>query len=213
MSLPNERSAEAEQAVRDLLASLVKSKQFLGFQYASWCAQGPSIESNIALAGMAQEEIGHSTVLSGLLGEPAADKDAMVTWAGWAETAGAMIDAWPKMIVTCLARDASATATLEVLKSSSDPRLAQRARKMTQEEQFHLTFGVETVRSFADLAPASRASLAEDFRREFDRAESELGSPQALSRLMDLGVLPKGAAEARARFLEGVTQQVEMTWG
>jgi len=215
-------SAEARRTIRDLLVALAESKNFLGFQYASWCICGPSIEANIALAGMAQEELGHAGVMGGLLGEDlkhgVPGKDTVVTWNKWSDQSAAsapfrMIEAWPEMIVACLALDATATATLEALKSSTYLRLAQRATKMVQEEQFHLMFGVETVRTFAALPRETRQRLAADYQRALGEAEARLASVETLSRLTALGMLAPGALGARAEFLQGVTRRLDDAWG
>ncbi len=200
---PNERSAEAGEVVRDLLVRLVRSKQYLAYQYASWCIRSPSIEANIALAGMAQEELGHGTVLGGLLDERSSEKDALVTWERWSNASGGLIESWPGMIVTCLARDAAATATLEALQSSAHPPLAQRARKMVLEEQFHLMFCLETARGLAGVE-----GLAATYRRALEQVEAGLGAGETLARLAALGTLPAGAIEARARVLDSVSRQL-----
>ena len=219
---PDSLSAEAGQAILDLLVSLAESKHFLGFQYASWCIRSPSIEADIALAGMAQEELGHAMVMGSLLGEDlkhtVPGKNTVVTWDRWSEPTAAsapfkMIESWPEMIVTCLALDATATATLEALKSSSYLRLAQRARKIVQEEQFHLMFGVETARTFATLTREARRGLAADYQRVLGEAEARLASVETLSRLAALGMLAPGAVEARAEFLEGVTHRLNDALG
>ena len=200
---------EADKVVRDLLGALQRSKQFLGFQYASWCAQSPSIEANIALAGMAQEEIGHATVIGGLLGEQSADKDGVVTWDGWSQKAGGRIEAWPQMVVACLARETAAAGALEALKDAKDVRIAQRARKMIQEGQFHLIFGVETVRSLAGDAPEARKGLAADYRKALAESESQLGAEERVSQLARLGLLGRGAAEARRKSLESIRRRLD----
>ena len=210
-------TAEADEAMRGLIAALVETKQFLGFQYAAWCVCSPSLEANIALAGMAQEELGHATVMGGLLGDDprqaVPDKDEQVSWTKWSRAspdraAVAMIDDWPQMIMTCLAREAAATATLEALKHATDSRITSRARKMVQEERFHLMFAMETARSFTALSRETRQGLAEDYRRALAEAESALGPAKVLSRLTALGALPAGAVETRARFLDGLTRRL-----
>jgi 1,2-phenylacetyl-CoA epoxidase catalytic subunit len=117
------------------------------------------------------------------------------------------------MIVTCLAREAATTAMLEALKESPDSQLASRARKMVQEEQFHLVFGVETARGFAAMPGKTRESLAEDYRRALANVEAELGAEQALTRLTALGALPARALDARTRFLQSITQRLNDAWG
>lgn len=209
MSLPNARYAEGAEAQRTLLRALAHAKQFLGLQYAAWCTRGPSLEANIALAGMAQEELGHGGVLGGVLGEPPPEKDAVLTWEIWSQAAGSMIEAWPAMILACLAREAAATATLDALQGSSHVALAQRARKMVQEEQFHLTFCLETARSFAHLP---REALRAHYRQALEAAERELGAAETLGELAALGLLPQAALETRARFVADVTRRLEQAW-
>ncbi len=209
----------AQETLRDLLLALTKAKQELGFQYASWCIRGPSVEANIALAGMAQEELGHAAVLDGLLGEdmdhPVAGKDDLVGWNRWSASsaAPAMIESWPTLVASCLALDASVTATLEALKSSTYVRLAQRASKMVQEEQYHLLFGVETVRTFADLPRETRLELSAGYQRALAAAETRLDAARTLSRLDALGMLAPGAVKARDRFLQVIAQRFNTACG
>lgn len=209
-------SAQARPVIRDLLVALVEAKHFIGFQYASWCVCGPSIEADIALANMAQEEVGHAMVLGGLLGDDfkhgMLSKDTVITWNTWpAQSADApkLIQSWPEMIVACLAREAAASATLEALRFSNYARLAQRATKMMQEEQFHLTFGIETARTFGSLPPDVRQGLAVEYRRSLAETEAKLASVEHLSRLSSLGVLAPEALGFRAQYLEGVTRRLE----
>jgi ring-1,2-phenylacetyl-CoA epoxidase subunit PaaC len=215
-------SAQAQQAIRDLLLALIESKHFIGFQYASWCVCGPSVEADIALANMAQEEVGHAMVLSGLLGDDSErgvlNKDTLVTWNTWpAQSAESgspkMIESWPEMIVTCLAREAAVSAALEALRLSSYARLAQRATKMIQEEQFHLMFGIETARTFGTMPREARLGLAADYQRALGEAEARLAAVEHLSRLSSLGVLGPEAGGVRAEYLHGVTQRLDAAWG
>lgn len=219
LAFADDLSVNAQEALRDLLLALTRAKQQLGFQYASWCIRGPSVEANIALAGMSQEEIGHAGVLDGLLGEdldhPVPGKDDLVSWKKWSASSEvlAMIESWPGMVVNCLALDASVSAVLEALKSSSYTRLAQRAKKMLQEEQFHLTFGIETVKTFAALPAGTRGQIAALYQRALADAEASLDAAKALSRLDRLGLLAPGAVEARGKFLHGVTQRFNVACG
>lgn len=215
-------SAEARRAISALLVALAEFKQILGFHYAAWCVRGPSIEANIALAGMAQEEVGHALVLGGLLTDDfkhaVPSKDTVVTWLRWSEHSGSsavstMIESWPEMIVTCLALDAAATATLEALKSSTYLRLAQRAGKMVQEERFHLTFAIETARAFGTMPKEARVALAARYQRELGEAVARLASAEDLSRLAALGLLSQKAVGARAQFLQDVTRRLDAAWG
>lgn len=214
-------SAEARPAIQALLVALVEAKHFIGFQYASWCVCGPSVEADIALANMAQEEVGHAMVLGGLLGEDfkrsAPSKDALITWDTWpADAANSdspkMIPSWPEMIVTCLAREAATSATLEALRSSSYARLAQRATKMAQEERFHLMFFIETARALITLPAETRQRLRAEYQRALGEAQARLASAEHLPRLCTLEVLGPEAVRVHAEYLRDVTRQLEAAW-
>ena len=219
LAFADDLSVPAQEALRDLLLDLTKAKQHLAFQYASWCIRAPSVEANIALAGMSQEELGHAGVLDGLLGDdfqhPVPGKDELVRWDRWSSSTDdfAMLETWPGMVVSCLALDASAGATIEVLKSCSYARLAQRALKMSQEEQFHILFGIETSRSFRALPGDATKGLAGLYARSLADAETRFGSGRALARLMELGLLPTTANGVRAKFLQGVAQRFHAACG
>jgi len=49
-------------------------------------------------------------------------------------------------------------------------RLTQPATKMVQEEQFHLTFGVETARTFGAMPREARLGLAAEYQRSLGDA-------------------------------------------
>src|SRR5579885_2856381 len=52
-----------QQALFDLLAALADNKYFLGRRYAEWCSSAPTLESSVAAAAMAQDELGHARAL------------------------------------------------------------------------------------------------------------------------------------------------------
>lgn len=219
LAFADDLSVPAQEALRDLLVDLTRAKQQLAFQYASWCIRAPSVEANIALAGMSQEELGHAGVLDGLLGDelkhPVLGKDELVSWEHWSASDDdhAMLGTWPGMIVSCLALDASAAASIEALKACSYARIAQRALKMAQEEQFHLLFGTETVKTFRDLPGDASKGLAGLYARSLADAETRFGASKALARLVELGLLAPGAVDTRAKFLQGVAQRFHAACG
>ena len=48
------------EPARALLASLADNKYLLGRRYAEWCTGAPKLESAVAAAAMAQDELGHA---------------------------------------------------------------------------------------------------------------------------------------------------------
>src|SRR5579864_5899965 len=57
----------AKPVLAELIAGLADNKLFLGRRYAEWCTAAPSLESAVAAAAMAQDEIGHARSLYPLL--------------------------------------------------------------------------------------------------------------------------------------------------
>ena len=48
------------EPVFELLSSLADNKYVLGRRYAEWCTGAPMLESAVAAAAMAQDELGHA---------------------------------------------------------------------------------------------------------------------------------------------------------
>src|SRR6185437_13111967 len=48
------------EAIFALMARLADNKYFLGRRYAEWCSSAPTLESSVAAAAMAQDELGHA---------------------------------------------------------------------------------------------------------------------------------------------------------
>src|SRR5437763_16639460 len=71
-------------ALYRLLSSIADNKYLLGRRYAEWCTGAPMLESAVAAAAMAQDELGHARSLYPLLrGFPEATETATVEEAGW----------------------------------------------------------------------------------------------------------------------------------
>lgn len=180
---PAAASAREQSApLTALLQELVRAKLRLSLLCAYWLTRSPALEADIALANIAQEELGHAQVLEALLhddfGLPTLPRDAAVTWNAWPST-GAAVDIvpqeWPAAVVEQLLLDGRITSVLHALAHARGMRLAERARKMIQEEQFHELFVLETLRSLAAVGPAVRTRLqalvpekSADLARELD---------------------------------------------
>ncbi|HEY7974396.1 MAG TPA: Phenylacetic acid catabolic protein, partial [Ktedonobacterales bacterium] len=51
------------EAIFALMARLADNKFFLGRRYAEWCSSAPTLESSVAAAAMAQDELGHARAI------------------------------------------------------------------------------------------------------------------------------------------------------
>lgn len=162
-----------------LLGSLADNKYLLGRRYAEWCTGAPLLESAVAAAAMAQDELGHARSFYPLLRGFGSDGQAQMEERGWQArptSAMACLDrpfaAWADFVAANVLVDTALTTLLEAAADSAYEPLRQRARKIVQEEAGHWTHGSGWLRRLAD-SPALPAALA----RVWDDAFTWLGQP------------------------------------
>jgi 1,2-phenylacetyl-CoA epoxidase catalytic subunit len=128
--------------MRTLVASLADNKAALGRRYAEWAVSAPTLESAVAAAAMAQDELGHSRSTYPVLkqlGEAANDDG----WGG--DRRLALLDDelpdWNAFIAANLLVDGVLTTFVAACVDSSVEPMAARARKILQEEGSHRVHG------------------------------------------------------------------------
>lgn len=199
-------STAQEPQTATLIAALLvlaQAKHELGFRCAFWGGRGPSVDASIALAGMALEEEGHAKVLEGFvaeeLGGPPVDRDAIVRWDHWpslASTSEHQRETWPDAMLRYFLQDLEVAAALRAFTFSPLPRLADRARKMVQEEQFHLVFSTETLRTIAGITSEARSRLRAEFTSRYEALRTAGGLLPHLQGLVACDALPSDALQA-----------------
>jgi phenylacetate-CoA oxygenase PaaI subunit len=128
-----------------LLSSLADNKYVLGRRYAEWCTGAPMLESAVAAAAMAQDELGHARSFYPLLrGFPAGRDLVPMEEKGWQQrktSAMRCLDnrfgSWPEFVAANLVVDTALTTLLASAVESRYEPLRQRARKIQQEESAH----------------------------------------------------------------------------
>src|SRR5579872_6546840 len=81
-------SPAAQDALFQLVARLADNKYFLGRNYAEWCTGAPMLESAVAAAAMAQDELGHARSFYPLLrGFPSGRDVKQMEEKGWQQRA------------------------------------------------------------------------------------------------------------------------------
>lgn len=136
---------DTRQALYALLASLADNKYMLGRRYAEWCTGAPLLESAVAAAAMAQDELGHARSFYPLLrGFSEATEAVTMEDAGWqgrSTSPMACLDrpfeTWSDFVAANLLVDTALTLLLEAATESPYEPLRQRARKIVQEEEPH----------------------------------------------------------------------------
>ncbi|MFZ0975928.1 MAG: Phenylacetic acid catabolic protein [Solirubrobacteraceae bacterium] len=122
-----------------LIGSLADNKSALGRRYGEWAVSAPTIESAVAAAAMAQDELGHARstypVLA-KLGVSRSDDSGLDTGHPMFVIAHELPD-WASVIAANLVVDGILTTFVASARDSSIEPLAQRARKILQEEGAH----------------------------------------------------------------------------
>jgi 1,2-phenylacetyl-CoA epoxidase catalytic subunit len=128
--------------MKTLVGSLADNKAALGRRYAEWAVSAPTLESAVAAAAMAQDELGHSRSTYPVLKQLGAD-------VGDERFGGdrrlALLDDelpdWNSFIAANLLVDGVLTTFVASCVGSSLEPMAQRARKILQEEGSHRVHG------------------------------------------------------------------------
>jgi 1,2-phenylacetyl-CoA epoxidase catalytic subunit len=137
-------STTTQTAMGSLVGSLADNKAALGRRYAEWAVSAPTLESAVAAAAMAQDELGHSRstypVLKAL-GVEISEEEA--TFGG--DRRLALLDDelpdWNAFIAANLLVDGVLTTFVAACVGSSVEPMAKRAKKILQEEGSHRVHG------------------------------------------------------------------------
>ena len=192
-----------------LLLSLADNKYVLGRRYAEWCTGAPMLESAVAAAAMAQDELGHARSFYPLLrGFPNGRDATQMEEKGWQQrqTSGmrsldARFGTWSDFVATNLVIDTALTTLLSAAVEVPYEPLRQRARKIQQEEAGHWTHAAGWLRR----PSISRTDLAASLARVWDDAFTWFGQPDdpVVTQLKAAGLLsenPEGLRkQLRAR--------------
>jgi len=186
-----------------LLSSLADNKYVLGRRYAEWCTGAPLLESAVAAAAMAQDELGHARSFYPLLrGFPDGRHMPPMEERGWQQRAtsamrclDASFGSWADFVAANLVVDTAMTVLLAGAVDSSYEPLRQRARKIQQEESAHWVHAAGWSRRLApsELMPA--------FARVWDDAFTWFGATDdpVLGPLVSENLLAESSDRLRER--------------
>jgi phenylacetate-CoA oxygenase PaaI subunit len=121
-----------------LIGSLADNKGALGRRYGEWAVSAPTIESAVAAAAMAQDELGHARATYPVLAKLGVQRSDEGLDAGHPlSVIAAELPDWASVIAANLVVDGILTTWVAGARDSSIEPLAQRARKILQEEGAH----------------------------------------------------------------------------
>jgi 1,2-phenylacetyl-CoA epoxidase catalytic subunit len=122
--------------MESLVGSLADNKAALGHRYGEWAVSAPTLESAVAAAAMAQDELGHARSTYPVLKQLGA-ADPEIDAGRRLEILDEELPDWTTFIAVNLVVDGVLTAFVEASTDSTLEPLAQRARKILQEEGSH----------------------------------------------------------------------------
>jgi 1,2-phenylacetyl-CoA epoxidase catalytic subunit len=135
-----------------LIGSLADNKSALGRRYGEWAVSAPTIESAVAAAAMAQDELGHARSTYPVLAKLGVERseDGLDAGHPMVVIASELPD-WASFIAANLVVDGVLTTFVAGARESSIEPLAQRARKILQEEGAHKVHAEAWARRFARI--------------------------------------------------------------
>jgi phenylacetate-CoA oxygenase PaaI subunit len=201
----------SSSAVADLVAALADNKYFLGRRYAEWCSSAPSLESAVAAAAMAQDEIGHARSLYPMLEDLAGASDQTQpetrTHFLTVPSLREHFQSWTDFVAANFLFDTALSVLLEAATDSSLGGLAQRARRMIEEERLHWLHGEGWTRRLSQEGPTVRQALSQSFARiSLDALQ---WFDVAADQLVAQGTLSAGSADLRERYRARVNPILE----
>jgi 1,2-phenylacetyl-CoA epoxidase catalytic subunit len=162
----------AEACMASLVGSLADNKAALGRRYAEWAVSAPTLESAVAAAAMAQDELGHARSTYPVL------KALDAGEAGHGPSLALLDDPlpdWTALIAANLLVDGVLTTFVAACADSSIVPMAQRARKILQEEGSHRVHAEAWARRLCRSTPAERDGLVERLHETWAHAGRWLG--------------------------------------
>ena len=144
LGAPDELNERERTAVETLLYRLADDELVIGERYTEWQVRAPTLESDLALSNIAQDEFGHARLWYDLLEDfgyteadliferdPADFRHSTLCELSFEE------GDWADAIVRSYLYDIAEVLRLEAIAGTSYPRLADRVEKVLQEERYH----------------------------------------------------------------------------
>jgi ring-1,2-phenylacetyl-CoA epoxidase subunit PaaC len=185
-----------------LIGSLADNKSALGRRYGEWAVSAPTIESAVAAAAMAQDELGHARATYPVLAKLGVERSDEGLDAGYplAVIASELPD-WASVIAANLVVDGILTTWVASVRDSSLEPLAQRARKILQEEGAHRIHAEAWLKRICATGAADRELLLRRIAEMWAQAARWPGPadhPGYRAALAD-GMVSEGPDEIRTR--------------
>jgi 1,2-phenylacetyl-CoA epoxidase catalytic subunit len=196
---PATQAASAEACMVSLVGSLADNKAALGRRYAEWAISAPTLESAVAAAAMAQDELGHARSTYPVL-KALGDEEERTGEAPLALLAEPLPD-WSAFIAANLLVDGVLATFVAACVDSSIAQLAQRARKILQEEGSHRVHAEAWARRLCRSGERERDGFVERLRETWEHAGRWLGPDDdpGYAAALEQGMVGQSPAAQRER--------------
>jgi 1,2-phenylacetyl-CoA epoxidase catalytic subunit len=183
-----------------MIGSYADNKGALGRRYGEWAVSAPTIEAAVAAAAMAQDELGHARSTYPVLdklGHPR-DEDGLGTGHALPLLTEELPD-WPAMIAANLVVDGILTTWIAGARGSSLEPLAQRARKILQEEGAHKVHAEAWARRLCRAGGGQRDALVARCLETWEHAGRWMGPDDdpGVAAAIEAGMIARGPAAQR----------------
>ena len=206
----SERPLSSESGFAEMLSVLARTKRVTAQLYLECAAGAPHSASRIALQQIAEDERLHASQFAALLPDKSAhDASVPITPPGCSVND----QDWASMLMAVFALDQAVTGALVALAQTTDPAVAQTARRVASEEQAHAEFAVQSFQALADADAAVGRRLAHEMVEARDWVRSIFPRRQMLLTLSTAGLLPAGAPQAHDTFLASLGDRIQEALG
>jgi 1,2-phenylacetyl-CoA epoxidase catalytic subunit len=185
-----------------LVGSLADNKSALGRRYGEWAVSAPTIESAVAAAAMAQDELGHARSTYPVLAKLGIERDDEGLDAGHPlPLLEHELPDWASFIAANLVIDGILTTFVASTRDSSIEPLAQRARKILQEEGAHRVHAEAWLKRIFRSEAADRELLLERIEQTWREASRWPGPPDhpGYAAAISEGMIAEGPDAVRRR--------------
>ena len=203
----------AEACMASLVGSLADNKAALGRRYAEWAVSAPTLESAVAAAAMAQDELGHARSTYPVLKALGVEREDDGLEGGGHRMA--LLDAelpdWTAFVAANLLVDGVLTTFVAACADSSVTPMAQRARKILQEEGSHRVHAEAWARRLC--GGGERDALLARLEETWAEAGRWLGPDDdpGYRAALDAGMVSRGPAGQREQVRAWLAGLVDLT--
>ncbi|PSP92082.1 phenylacetate-CoA oxygenase subunit PaaI [Halobacteriales archaeon QS_4_66_20] len=193
---PDDLDERERTALEHLCKRLGDDEFVLAERYTEWQVRSPSLESDLALSNIAQDELGHARLWYDVLDDVGLDEEELVyerdpdtfRHSTLVEQPFPEGD-WADAILRSYLYDVAEKLRLEALEESTHPKIADRVGKIQGEEEYHLEHAQNWLERLAD-GEEGTARLQDALDRLFPHALTlfEPTDPDVEDDIVELGL-------------------------